>query len=121
MTDMSSRMTAAKVSNGVIRPDMTPEEIFVATQLHFLAELLIAIHAPETLDQIDHMKKTRHIPSEEAQYLVLGFTLDELSSEVAEHWHLPSLVMEALKSENAVIFSQFLSTDSLSRKIFERL
>ena len=83
------------------RRDMEPEEIFIASMLHFLAEILISIHSPEVLDQIDHLKKTRHIPSEEAQYLVLGFSLDELSLEIAEHWHLPSLVREALQSENA--------------------
>ncbi len=83
------------------RRDMTPEEIFIATMLHFLAEILISIHSPDVLDQIDHLKRSRNIPSEEAQYLVLGFSLDELSLEIAEHWHLPSLVKEALQSENA--------------------
>ena len=83
------------------RRDMTPDEVFAATQLHFLGEMALAIHAPELLDQVDHMRQTRHIASEEAQYIVLGFTLDELTLQLAEKWQLPSLVKEALHPENA--------------------
>ncbi|MFO8024564.1 HDOD domain-containing protein [Thiohalophilus sp.] len=83
------------------RRDMTPDEVFAAAQLHFLGEMALAIHAPELLDQIDQMCIEQHLPSEEAQYVLLGFTLDELTLCLAEQWHLPELLKESLQAENA--------------------
>ncbi len=83
------------------RRDMNPDEVFAATQLHFLGEMALAIHAPELLDQIDRMCIEQHLPSEEAQYVLLGFTLEELTLKLAEQWHLPDLLKESLQAENA--------------------
>lgn len=83
------------------RRDMNPDEVFAATQLHFLGEMSLAIHAPQLLDQIDQMCIEQHLPSEEAQYILLGFTLDELTLQMAEQWHLPQLLSESLQAENA--------------------
>ena len=83
------------------RRDMTPDEVFAASQLHFLGEFVLAMHAPEQLMETFRMRQEKNIASEEAQYLILGFTMDELSLAIAEAWHLPSLVKEALRSENA--------------------
>lgn len=85
----------------VIRRDMTPDEVFTATHLHFLGEMIIAMHAPELLDKIAQYKIEEHVASEEAQYLTLGFSLDELSLALAEKWQFPDLVKEALHPENA--------------------
>lgn len=84
-----------------LRRDMTPDEVFAAAQLHFIGEMVMAIHAPELLEKISKLIVEEHLPSEEAQYLVLGFTLYELSYRIAEKFKLPTLVMEALSSENA--------------------
>ncbi len=84
-----------------LRQDMTPDEVFAATQLHFLGEMHIAIHAPQQLDRVDHMRNEKNIASEEAQYIVLGFTLDQLTAKLARLWNLPELVLEALHPENA--------------------
>ncbi|MCW8986481.1 MAG: HDOD domain-containing protein, partial [Gammaproteobacteria bacterium] len=84
-----------------LRRDMTPDEVFTATHLHFLGEMIVSMNAPELLDKIAQLKIEEHMPSEEAQYLTLGFTLDELSLALAEKWQLPSLVKEALHPENA--------------------
>jgi HD-like signal output (HDOD) protein len=83
------------------RRDMTPDEVFAASQLHFLGEFVLAMHAPDKLLETFRMRREKNIASEEAQYLILGFTLDELSLAIAEAWHLPGLVMEALRAENA--------------------
>jgi len=84
-----------------LRRDMTPDEVFAATQLHFLGEMIIAIHAPELLDKITKSRIEDHLASEEAQYLVLGFTFNELTLEIAEKFKFPKLVTEGLSSENA--------------------
>ena len=84
-----------------IRRDMTPDEVFAAAQLHFLGEMILAIHAPELLDKITKLRIDDHLPSEEAQYIVLGFTFNELTSKIAEKLKFPALVQEALSAENA--------------------
>ena len=83
------------------RRDMTPDEVFAATQLHYLGEMILAIHAPEQLLAAFKLRREKNISSEEAQYISLGFTLDQLSLAIAEAWQLPLLVCEALQSENA--------------------
>lgn len=84
-----------------IRRDMTPDEVFAAAQLHFLGEMILSIHAPELLEEIAKLREEDHIASEEAQYMVLGFTLNDLTLKIAEKLKFPQLVTEALSSENA--------------------
>ena len=84
-----------------IRRDMTPDEVFAAAQLHFLGEMILAIHAPELLEKITKLRTDDNLASEEAQYMVLGFTFNELTLKIAEKLKFPSLVTEALSSENA--------------------
>lgn len=83
------------------RRDMTPEEVFAATQLHFLGEMFVAMYAPALLDQVDKMHNEKNIASDEAQFIVLGFTLDQLTAKLARQWQLPDLLLEALHPENA--------------------
>ncbi|VAX13741.1 Predicted signal transduction protein [hydrothermal vent metagenome] len=83
------------------RRDMTPEEVFAATQLHFLGEMFVAMYAPALLDQVDKMRNEKNIAAEEAQFIVLGFTLDQLTAKLARQWKLPDLLLEALHPENA--------------------
>lgn len=84
-----------------IRRDMTPDEVFAAAQLHFMGEMILSIHAPELLDKITKLRVEDHMASEEAQYIVLGFTLNELTQKIAERLKFPGLVQEALSAENA--------------------
>ncbi len=83
------------------RRDMTPDEVFAATQLHFLGEMFVAIYAPDKLAEADRLCHEKHIATEEAEYLVLGFTLDQLTARLARLWRLPRLLLEALHPENA--------------------
>ena len=85
----------------MLRRDMTPDEVFAATQLHFLGEMFLSLYAPQQLDAVDRLHYEQHVSSEEAQYLVLGFTLDQLTAGLARLWRLPKLVLEALHPENA--------------------
>lgn len=84
-----------------LRRDMTPDEVFAATQLHYLGEMVLAMHEPDLLDEISRLRVEENIAAEEAQYLVLGFTLNELTKQIAIKWKLPALVCEALSAENA--------------------
>lgn len=84
-----------------LRSDMTPDEVFAATQLHFMGEMILSIHAPDLLEKIAKVRTDDNLASEEGQYLVLGFTFNELTLKIAEKLKFPSLVTEALSSENA--------------------
>lgn len=84
-----------------IRRDMTPDEVFAAAQLHFVGEMVLSIHAPDLLDKIAKLRNEDNLASEEAQYMVLGFTLNELTLKIAEKFQFPELVKEALSAENA--------------------
>jgi len=85
----------------ITRRDMNPDEVFAATQLNFLGEMYVAMKKPDKLDQVDKMRNEKNIASDEAQYIVLGFTLDQLTAKLARLWNLPQLVLEALHPENA--------------------
>jgi hypothetical protein len=41
------------------------------------------------------------MPEDEAQYVVLGFSLEQLTHELVTMWNLPSLTKESLEAENA--------------------
>jgi len=84
-----------------IRRDMTPDEVFAAAQLHFMGEMILAIHAPELLAKITQLRINDNLASEEAQYIVLGFTFNELTQKIAAKLNFPELVTEALSAENA--------------------
>ncbi len=84
------------------RHDQYPDEAFAAAQLHFVAEMVLAMHGPEELQQIAAMRRRECLPQDEAEYLVLGFTLNELALELARRWHLPTLVVDALQAEKTV-------------------
>ncbi len=84
-----------------LRRDMTPDEVFAASQLHFLGEMMLAIHAPEQLLAVFQLRREKSIAYEEAQYITLGFTFDQFSLAIAKTWQLPQLVQDALQAENA--------------------
>ena len=85
----------------VQRRDMTPDEVFAAAELHFIGEMLLAIVAPEKLQEIEDIRREKRIASSEAQYLVLGFTFNQFTRALSRKWQLPSLVEEALHDSNA--------------------
>jgi len=84
-----------------LRDDNAPEEIFAASQLHFLGEMILAMYAPEKLQETFSLRREMNIAPEEAQYVCLGFTFDQLALEIARTWSLPQLVIGALQAENA--------------------
>ncbi|MFK5914908.1 MAG: HDOD domain-containing protein [Woeseiaceae bacterium] len=84
-----------------LRADMTPDEVFTATQLHFYGEMILAIHAPDLLEKITTLRVKDHIASEEAQYMILGFTFNELTMKISERLKFPALIAESLSAGNA--------------------
>ncbi len=83
-----------------LRKDMEPDEVFMATLLHGLGETLLWLHAPELLREIQAQSHQGMEP-EEAQYVVLGFGIDQLTGELTRRWGLPALLGDSLHPENA--------------------
>ena len=48
----------------ILRRDMTPDEVFAATQLHFLGEMFLSLYAPQQLDAVDRLHAEQHVSSE---------------------------------------------------------
>lgn len=85
-----------------LRRDMSPEEVFIATQLHFVGDMVLAVFGPELAQQVVNLMRASHVSPSEAQYVTLGFTIDQLSLALAQHWRMPSLVLDSLNAENAL-------------------
>jgi len=83
------------------RRDMEVDEVYCAAQLHFVGEMVLAMFGTAQAQRIRKMVHEEHVPAEEAEYLVLGFSLDQLSLALAKQWHLPALVLDSLEAENA--------------------
>jgi HD-like signal output (HDOD) protein len=84
-----------------IKNDHAPEEILLATLLHDVAEMTLWVAAPEKMHQFRKLMLKDGLSTDEAQYIAFGESLEHFSREIADHWHLPGLVNEALRPENA--------------------
>lgn len=84
-----------------LRKDAEPDELFTATFLHDLGQMVLWLYAPRKAAELAAMVCDECVDPEEAQYLTLGFTLAQLAIGVAERWQLPELLIDSLKPENA--------------------
>ncbi|NHQ88314.1 HDOD domain-containing protein [Iodobacter sp. HSC-16F04] len=92
---ISRSYLAARIAESLSsqRHDVDPIEVTTASLLHDLAEILLWLSAPALAQKITHyLLKNPGSRSHEAQKLILGFTINELQTELALHWHLPSLL-----------------------------
>ena len=84
-----------------LRKDLEPGEIYCATQLHGIAEILLWAQAPKEMARVDELTHQDRMEPEEAQYVSLGFGLDQLTVALGQEWGLPSLLCDSLQPENA--------------------
>jgi HD-like signal output (HDOD) protein len=84
-----------------IKNDHAPEEVLLATLLHDVAEMALWVAAPEQMQQFRRLMLKDGLPTDEAQYIAFGESLEHFSREIANRWHLPGLVSDALRPENA--------------------
>jgi len=84
-----------------IKNDHAPDEILLATLLHDVAEMALWVAAPEQMHQFRKLMLKDGLPTDEAQYIAFGESLEHFSREIAARWHLPGLVNDALRPENA--------------------
>jgi hypothetical protein len=80
---------------------MTPKEIFVAAFLHDIGEMALWLHGGEQMLDIQALMQQERMPEDEAQYVILGFSQEQLGHELAKLWGLPEIVLECLQAEEA--------------------
>lgn len=84
------------------RGDRVPREVYLAAMLHDLGELMLCLHGgAEELKRIRDLERLERMPADEAQYVVLGFSLEQLSYGLAVRWNLPELLLQSLEPEYA--------------------
>ena len=83
------------------RADMVPKESFVAAFLHNIGTMSILLNGGDEINKIREVISDDDMSADEAQYLVLGFSLKQLSYALAVKWKLPELVTDALSADKA--------------------
>lgn len=85
----------------VRRADMMPKEAFVAAFMHDIGKMAMWLHGGDELQKIKNLRLNERMPFDEAQYVVLGFSLEQLSLELARRWKLSEMVVDVLTPEMA--------------------
>lgn len=73
------------------------EEIFIAGLLHHLGEMSILSRNDSISHRLDNLISNQGYCPSKASTEVLGFTFDELTTSLAEHWNLSKVLAEALR------------------------
>ncbi|MFW5487507.1 MAG: HDOD domain-containing protein [Desulfovibrio sp.] len=73
-----------------------PEEYSVAGLLHDLGKVVTAVQIPELRDQVLAVVKEKDITYFAAEREVLGFGHDRINAWLADSWHLPPNLKEAM-------------------------
>ena len=85
----------------VRRADMMPKEAFVAAFMHDIGKMAMWLHGGDEMQQIKDLRLGGKMPFDEAQYVELGFSLEQLSLELAKRWKLSEMVIDVLSPDMA--------------------
>lgn len=92
------------------------EEIFIAGLLYHLGEMSILSRNDPISHKLDNLISNQGYCPSKASREVLGFTFDELTTSLSDHWNLSKVLAEALKkpeqpsqAAHAVILGEELS------------
>lgn len=81
--------------------DMVADELYMAALLRNVGEMLLELIAPGEMERVREIMHEKQMESDEAEYVVFGFTADQLTNELARLWRLPTILIDSLHSENA--------------------
>ncbi|MBU1040235.1 MAG: HDOD domain-containing protein [Proteobacteria bacterium] len=77
-----------------------PEEYSVCGLLHDLGKVVAAVQLPDLHKAVGETVRSQDLRWLEAEKAVLGFGHDRINSWLAEHWHLPPNIKEAMGSHH---------------------
>jgi len=84
-----------------------PEEYSVCGLLHDLGKVVAAVQLPELHKAVGEAVRTQDLRWFEAEKTVLGFGHDRINAWLAQHWHLPPTIKEAMSSHHYPERAQF--------------
>jgi len=84
-----------------------PEEFSVCGLLHDLGKVVAAVQLPELHKAVSEAVRTQDLRWFEAEKAVLGFSHDRINAWLAQHWHLPPTIKEAMSSHHFPERAQF--------------
>jgi HD-like signal output (HDOD) protein len=84
-----------------VTKDLVSDELYLAALLHNLGETLLDLHAPQEMARMRELIRKKQMEANEAEYVVFGFTIVQLTAELTRLWHLPALLLDSLHGENA--------------------
>ena len=85
----------------ICRGDMVPKEVYVAAFLHDLGAMALWLSAPDKMKATHELKWEKQVPDDEAQYVILGFSQEQLGQKLALELGLPGFVIDCMSSEDA--------------------
>jgi len=80
--------------------DLVPEQIYLAALLYDVSEMLLWKSDCETMLQLSAQLQEQKLPRDEAQYIVLGNSVEHFSRDLARIWNLPQFLQDCLRPEN---------------------
>ncbi|GAB6125270.1 HDOD domain-containing protein [Humidesulfovibrio idahonensis] len=84
-----------------------PEEFSVCGLLHDLGKVVAAVQLPELHKAVGEAVRSQDLRWFEAEKAVLGFGHDRINAWLAQHWHLPPTIKEAMSSHHFPERAQF--------------
>lgn len=84
-----------------------PEEFSVCGLLHDLGKVVAAVQLPELHKAVAEAVREQDLRWFEAEKAVLGFGHDRINAWLAQHWHLPATIKEAMSSHHNPDRAQF--------------
>lgn len=84
-----------------ITKETAADELYMAAMLHNLGDILLDLHAPDETARVRELMHEKEMEEIEAQYVVFGFSSDQLTIELAQLWKLPAILLDSLRGENA--------------------
>lgn len=85
----------------LLRKDFEPDEVYLAALLHNIGETLLWLYDSKQMLTLRTTLKAGQLRKEEAEQQILGFSIQDLTRELAKQWGLPELFRDSLYPENA--------------------
>jgi len=80
--------------------DLAPEQVYLATLLYDVPEMLLWKSDCENMLKLSAQLQEQILPRDEAQYIVLGNSVEHFARELALEWNLPQFLQDCLRPEN---------------------
>ena len=84
-----------------ITKETVADELYLAAMLHNMGTMLLDLHAAEEMSRVRELMHQKQMEADQAEYVVFGFTTDQLTIELAKLWKLPEILLDSLRGENA--------------------